>query len=79
MKITVNVDCTPEEARTFWGLPDVKPIQEQLLRELQERMTANIRAMDGEAVLKTWFPATLKGFEQWQEFLLSQMAPRKKE
>ena len=50
MKITVNVDCTPEEARTFWGLPDVKPMQEQLLRELQDRMTANIRAMDAEAV-----------------------------
>ena len=78
MKITVNVDCTPEEARTFFGLPDVKPMQEQLLRELQERMTANIRAMDAETMLRTWLPATLKGFEQWQEFLLSHMAPRKK-
>ena len=79
MKITVDIDCTPEEARTFLGLPDVKPMQEQLLRELQERMTANIRAMDAETMLKTWLPATLKGFEQWQAFLLSQMAPRKKE
>ena len=26
MKITVDVDCTPEEARAFLGLPDVKPM-----------------------------------------------------
>ena len=31
MKITMNVDCTPEEARAFLGLPDVKPMQEQLI------------------------------------------------
>ena len=42
MRITVDVDCTPEEARAFLGLPDVKPMQEQLMGELQERMAANI-------------------------------------
>jgi hypothetical protein len=45
MKITMDVECTPEEARAFLGLPDVKPMQEQLMREVQDRMTANIRAM----------------------------------
>ena len=53
MKITMNVDCTPEEARAFLGLPDVKPMQEQLLREVQERMVANVRAMEPEAMLRT--------------------------
>ncbi|WP_420846806.1 DUF6489 family protein [Microvirga tunisiensis] len=28
MKITMDVECTPEEARAFLGLPDVKPMQE---------------------------------------------------
>ena len=42
MKITMDVECTPEEARAFLGLPDVKPMQEQLMREVQDRMTANI-------------------------------------
>ena len=51
MKITMNVDCTPEEARTFLGLPDVKPMQEELMREVQERMAANIKAMEPEAML----------------------------
>ena len=79
MKITMNVDCTPEEARAFLGLPDVKPIQDQLMREVQERMAANIRAMEPEAMLRTWLPATLKGFEQIQEMFISQMTGAKRE
>ena len=79
MKITVNVDCTPEEARAFFGLPDVRPMQEQLLKEVQDRLTANIRAMDPETMLRTWLPAAVKGFEQWQEIFLRQIAPGKKE
>jgi len=78
MKITMNVDCTPEEARAFLGLPDVKPMQEQLMGELQERMAANIRAMEPEAMLRTWLPATLKGFEQIQEMFISQMTGTKR-
>ena len=77
MKITMNVDCTPEEARTFLGLPDVKPMQEELMREVQERMVANIRAMEPEAMLRTWLPATLKGFEQMQEIFMAQMTGTK--
>jgi hypothetical protein len=79
MKITMNVDCTPEEARAFLGLPDVRPMQEQLMRDVQERMSANIRAMEPDAMLRTWLPATLKSFEQFQEMFLSQMTGKKKE
>ena len=79
MKITVNVDCTPEEARAFFGLPDVRPMQEQLLKEVQDRLTENIRAMNAETMLKNWLPTALKGFEQWQEIFLRQMASGKKE
>ena len=78
MKVTVDIDCTPEEARAFLGLPDVKPMQEQLMRELQERMAANIRAMEPEAMLRTWLPATLKGFEQIQELFMAQLTGTKK-
>ena len=78
MKITMNVECTPEEARTFLGLPDVKPMQEQLMQEVQERMAANIRAMEPETMLRTWLPATLKGFEQMQEIFMAQMTGAKK-
>ena len=74
MKFKVDIDCTPDEARAFFGLPDLKPLQEALLPEVEERLRATLKAMDPEAMLKTWLPATLKGFEQLQEMLLAQMA-----
>ena len=73
MKIKLDIDCTPTEVREFFGLPEVKPLQEEVLKELQERLRANIKAMDPEAMLKTWLPATFKGFEQLQEMFLSQL------
>ena len=73
MKIKLDIDCTPDEVREFFGLPQIKPLQEELLKEVQERLSANIKAMDPEAIVKTWLPATLKGFEQLQEMFLSRM------
>ncbi len=53
-------------------------MQEKLLKEVQERMSTTLHAMEPEAMLKTWLPATLKGYEQLQEMFLSQMAATKK-
>jgi hypothetical protein len=76
MKITLDIDCTPGELRDFFGMPDVKPMQEQLLKEVEERMRANLKALDPETLLKTWLPAGLKGFEQLQEMFLGQTSGR---
>jgi len=76
MKIHLDLDCTPEELRGFFGLPDVRPMQEKLMKDVEERLRANVKALDPEAMLKVWLPAGLKGFEQLQEMFLSQMAGR---
>lgn len=73
MKIKLDVDCTAEEARRFLGLPDVQPLQEALLKEVQDRLSANIKAMDAKTMIETWLPATLKGFEQLQQMFMAQM------
>lgn len=78
MKIRIDIDCTPEEARAFLGLPDVGPMQQELLREVQERMTKALHAMDPETMVKTWMPAAVKGFEQMQELFLSQLGTAKR-
>jgi len=76
MKIKFDIDCTPEELRSFFGLPDVRPMQDELLKQVEERLRANLKALDPETMLKTWLPAGLKGFEQLQEMFMSQMAGR---
>jgi hypothetical protein len=73
MKFKVDIDCTPDEARAFFGLPDVKSLQEALLPEVEERLRTTLKAMDPEAMLKTWLPATLKGFEQLQQMFFANM------
>jgi hypothetical protein len=73
MKFTMNVDCTPEEARTFFGLPDVQPMQEAIMKELQERMQANIRAMDPQSMMQQWFPLGMQNLEQFQKIFWGQM------
>ncbi len=73
MKFTMNVECTPEEARAFFGLPDVQPMQQRLMQEMEERLLANVRAMDPEVIARTWFPAGLQNFEQLQKMFWSQV------
>ena len=67
MKITMNVDCTPEEARAFLGQPDLKPMQDELIQEMRKRLIAGIAAMDPAETLRAWMPA-MAGLEQMQDF-----------
>jgi Family of unknown function (DUF6489) len=73
MKLKFDIDCTPDELRGFFGLPEVKPMQDRLMAELEKKMRASLNVLDPEAMLKTWLPAGLKGFEQMQEMFFSQM------
>ncbi len=77
MKITIDVDCTPEEARAFLGLPDVAPMQAAVMEELRKRMSAGLESMDPETLMKTWMPLGLQGLEgleQAQKMFWSQMS-----
>lgn len=67
MKITVDVDCTPDEARQFLGLPDVKPLQAAVLAKMEAQMVTAAEALSPDAVLKSWFTAMPQGAEQMQK------------
>ena len=67
MKITVDIDCTPQEARAFLGLPNIEPMQDELLAQLQRQLSAYIAQTDPEAMLKLWLPESIKGIGQIQE------------
>jgi len=78
MKVNIEIDCTPEEARTFLGLPDVRPIQETVLQEMQKQMMSNIEAMSPESMLKTWFPASIQGWDELQKLFWTQLSSASK-
>lgn len=71
MKISVDVDCTPEEARAFLGLPDLRPMQDALVAQLQERLSAGLQAMDGEALMRAWMPQGVPGMEQLTKVMMA--------
>ena len=54
MKVTVEVDCTPQEARAFFGLPDVSVLNEHLVNEMKSRVDANIHMLQPEELMKNW-------------------------
>ena len=73
MKVTVNVECSPEEARAFLGLPDVQPMQQALMKDLENRMRSNLNAMDPETIMRTWLPAGMQNAEQLQKMFWGQI------
>ena len=54
MKMTIEIDCTPQEARAFLGLPDVSGLNDKLVEEMQKRMTANMAMLSPDELIKSW-------------------------
>jgi Family of unknown function (DUF6489) len=54
MKITVDLDCTPVEARQLMGLPDVQPLQAALLAEIEKKMMADLERFSPEGIARAW-------------------------
>lgn len=67
MKVTVEIDCSPEEARAFLGLPDVKPMQEAVLGKMERQMLDTVEAVSPDMLMRTWMGALPAGAEQMRE------------
>jgi len=55
LKLNITVDCTPEEARAFLGLPDVSPINDTLVASVKQRIEQNVELVSPEFYLKQWY------------------------
>ena len=71
MKVNVEIDCTPLEARQFFGLPDVGPMQTAVMDKLQQQMMSNIDKMAPEALLQSWFSFDPKLAEKFQDLFVT--------
>ncbi len=74
MKVKIDIDCSPEEARAFLGLPDVAPMQAAIVKDIEERMRQALAAADPETLMRTWMPLGVQGMEQAQKMFWSQFA-----
>ncbi|NOX93767.1 MAG: hypothetical protein GXP04_01345 [Alphaproteobacteria bacterium] len=74
MKLTINIDCTPTEARSFFGMPDVEPLNKMVIDEMTKRAKDNMDTLaDPERMMSQWMNMSGKGMEQFQNLMGSAM------
>ncbi len=66
MKFNIEVDVTPDELRRFLGLPDVAPLQAELMDKLRERIEAGMTDYDPVKLMEPFLTGNLKSFETMQ-------------
>ena len=81
MKVKIEIDCTPEEARAFFGLPDLSGVQELATDAMKARVTEAIAATDPQELFKAWFSggtakAMAEGFQTLQKAFWAQAGKR---
>ena len=54
MKITVEIDCTPAEAREMLGLPEVRGIQEKWMKKVESKLMEDVEKFSPENIMKSW-------------------------
>ena len=74
MKISIDIDCSPPEARTCFGLHDKEALQNAVLGAAGERLGDALRGGGAETPVKTWLPQRLKGVEERQPAFRSGLA-----
>jgi hypothetical protein len=80
MKMTIEVDCSPEEARRFLGLPDVNALNDRLVEEMKTRMEANMAMISPDELVKNWVAFGQGAQEQFRKLMdvgLGAAAPKK--
>ncbi len=79
MKIKIEVDCTPQEMREFFGLPDVQGLQADLLEDIQKKWSGGVEGYDPMTLIKPFLPAHLQNLENLQKMFWGAASVRTKE
>lgn len=69
MKITVDLDITPEELRKLFGLPDVEAFQRELMDDIRKRMATGAEGYDPIKLFQPYMSGTLASWDLFQKAL----------
>ena len=67
MKVTIGIDCTPEEARRFLDLPGLDKANQATLEAITARMREAVGGFDAESLLRSWMSGGAKSLEEMQK------------
>lgn len=75
MKFTIDIDCTPEEARAFFGLPDVSSVNEMIVEGLAKRTEENIETFtDPQKFFEAAMAGGASNMDNMQKLFTAMMA-----
>ncbi len=69
MKVTLDVDCTPQEARAFLGLPDLTSLHEAYVEKMSAAMIERPGPEMFADMVKAWAPMSEAGMGVWRQML----------
>ena len=69
MKVTMEVDCTPDEARRFMGLPDVERVNDIYIDSVTRAMQGVTSVEQLETYVRQFAPMGQFGLKMFQTFL----------
>ncbi|MGE7206384.1 DUF6489 family protein [Sphingomonas sp. NPDC019816] len=72
MKVNVEIDCTPEEARRAMGLPDLTPIHERYVQMMLDTMESGVKPEMVEAMMRSWAPMGEASMAMWRRMFEGQ-------
>lgn len=75
MKIKFDLECSPIEARAFFGLPDVRPMQDAVMAKVEEQMLDAVEMTSPEAVIRSWLTLLPGSPEQFQSLMARMWGP----
>jgi hypothetical protein len=67
MKISIDIEATPDEVREFFGWPPIQPLQQELIRVMQENMNKGVPGFEPLSLMKSLFPMPMQGLENMQK------------
>lgn len=74
MKVNIEIDCTPEEARSFMGLPDVSKANSVYVDTMAKAMKGVTNPDQLQELAKTMAPMGQVGLKMFQNFVEGSMA-----
>lgn len=74
MKVNIEIDCTPEEARSFMGLPDVSKANSVYVDTMAKAMKGVTNPDQLQELARTMAPMGQVGLKMFQNFVEGSMA-----
>lgn len=73
MKISIDIDLTPEEFRRTMGLPDVSEIQKEIVEQFRKQIAAGAEGYDPMTLMQPYLSSGINSMEAMQKSFFNMM------